>query len=108
MKFNIGEFIVIFGHSGSGKSTLLNMLAGLDYQTDGSMYVDNFDTQYFDDEDWNKYRKETIALISQDYNLIESQSVYENIMWGMNLNNSDNYKLKKKRVTETRRYKNTS
>ncbi|MBQ8293683.1 MAG: ATP-binding cassette domain-containing protein [Bacilli bacterium] len=79
LDFKIGEFVAITGESGSGKTTLLNLISGLDSYEDGEMYYHDKQTSYFDDEDWEKYRKEEIAFIFQHYNLIDSFTVLENV-----------------------------
>ena len=80
LEFNVGEFIAITGESGSGKTTLLNIISGLDSYEDGELYYNNKKTSYFDDSDWENYRKDQIAFIFQNYNLIDSYSVLENVM----------------------------
>ena len=80
LTFNTGEFVAITGESGSGKTTLLNVLSGLDTYEDGEMYYYDKKTSFFDEEDWEKYRKEEIAFIFQNYNLIDSYTVLENVM----------------------------
>lgn len=79
LEFNIGEFVAITGESGSGKTTLLNVISGLDTYEDGEMYYGDKTTSYFDDEDWENYRKNEIAFIFQNYNLIDSFTVLENV-----------------------------
>lgn len=80
LDFKIGEFIAITGESGSGKTTLLNIISGFDAYEDGEMFIDGNSTSYYDEEDWEKYRKDNISFIFQNYNLIESYSVLENVM----------------------------
>ena len=80
LEFNIGEFIAITGESGSGKTTLLNILSGLDSYEEGEMYFYDKKTSFFDAKDWEKYRKEEISFIFQNYNLIDSYTVLENAM----------------------------
>ncbi len=80
LELTVGEFVAITGESGSGKTTLLNIISGLDSYEDGEMYYDDKKTSYFDDEDWEKYRKEEIAFIFQNYNLIDSYTVLENVI----------------------------
>lgn len=85
-QFSIGEFVAITGASGSGKSTLLNVLAGTDNFNDGSMSVCDEETEFFDEKDWQRYRKERIGFVYQDYNLIENYTVYQNVETGYDLN----------------------
>ena len=80
LEFKVGEFIAITGESGSGKTTLLNIISGLDSYEDGELYFNNKKTSYFDGEDWENYRKDQIAFVFQNYNLIDSYSVLENVM----------------------------
>ena len=80
LEFNVGEFIAITGESGSGKTTLLNIISGLDSYEEGELYYNGKKTSYFDDSDWEQYRKEQIAFIFQNYNLIDSYSLLENVM----------------------------
>ncbi len=80
LEFNIGEFVAISGESGSGKTTLLNLISGFDSYEEGELYYNDKPTSYFDEDDWEKYRKEEIAFIFQHYNLIESYSVLENVI----------------------------
>ncbi len=80
LELKIGEFVAITGESGSGKTTLLNVISGLDTYEDGEMYINNKPTSYFDNDDWEKYRKNEVAFIFQNYNLIDSYTVLENVM----------------------------
>lgn len=80
LEFNLGEFVAICGESGSGKTTLLNLISGFDSYEEGELYFNNKPTSYFDESDWEKYRKEEIAFIFQNYNLVESFSVLENVI----------------------------
>lgn len=79
LEFETGEFVAITGESGSGKSTVLNVLSGLDSYEEGEMYVEGQPTSHFDEADWEKYRKEKIAFIFQNYNLIDSYTVLQNV-----------------------------
>lgn len=79
LEFKVGEFIALTGESGSGKSTLLNVITGIDSYEDGELYIDGEETSHFDNEDWEKYRKDSVGFIFQDYNLIESYSVLRNV-----------------------------
>ncbi len=79
LNLDMGEFVVITGESGGGKSTLLNVISGLDTYEEGEMFVAGQDTSAFRTEDYEKYRKKYIGNIFQDYNLINSYTVYQNI-----------------------------
>ena len=79
LKLNLGEFVAITGESGSGKSTLLNVISGLDTYEEGEMYVDNNETSHYTEVDFEKYRKKYISNIFQNFNLINSYTVRQNI-----------------------------
>ncbi len=79
LKFDMGEFIAITGESGSGKSTLLNVISGLDSYEEGEMYINGQETSYYSEKDYEKYRKKYIGNIFQNFNLVNSYTVYQNI-----------------------------
>lgn len=79
LTLDMGEFVAITGESGSGKSTLLNVISGLDTYEEGEMYVAGKDTSAFQIEDYEAYRKKYIGNIFQDFNLVNSYTVYQNI-----------------------------
>ncbi|MFI3252397.1 MAG: ABC transporter ATP-binding protein [bacterium] len=80
------EFVVITGESGSGKSTLLNVISGIDTYEDGELYFNGEETSYYDKTDWENYRRENIAFIFQNYGLIDSYTVLENVLSAMVIN----------------------
>lgn len=79
LNLDIGEFVAITGESGSGKSTLLNVISGLDTYEEGEMFVCGEDTTAYGTQDYEVYRKTYIGNIFQDFNLINSYTVYQNI-----------------------------
>ena len=79
LEFNMNEFVVITGESGSGKSTLLNVISGLDSYEEGEMYINGEETSYYTEKDFFDYRKRYIGNIFQNFNLINSYTVYENV-----------------------------
>lgn len=83
LTLDMGEFVAITGESGSGKSTLLNVISGLDTYEEGEMFVGGQDTSAFKTEDYERYRKTFIGNIFQDFNLVNSYSVYQNIELSM-------------------------
>ncbi len=83
VSFDIGEFVAITGESGSGKSTLLNVISGLDGYEDGEVYHYGEETSHFNIADWEKYRSAYIGFIFQNYNIIDSYTVYQNVMFAL-------------------------
>ena len=79
LDFNIGEFVIITGESGSGKTTLLNVISGLDSYEEGEMYINGIETSHYAEADFEEYRKKYIGNIFQDFNLVNSYTVYQNI-----------------------------
>ena len=75
-----GEFVAIVGTSGSGKSTLLHMLGGLDRPTSGEVYVDGKNIFTLKDEALTIFRRRKIGFVFQQYNLLPTMNVYENIV----------------------------
>ena len=74
-----GELVVLRGVSGSGKSTLLALLGGLDQPTRGRLTVDGHDLQGANPEQLNEYRRTTVGMIFQSFNLLPTLTVMENI-----------------------------
>ena len=112
VEFDIGEFVAITGESGSGKSTLLNVLAGLDTYEEGEMYINGRETSHYIEKNWEEYRKKYIGNIYQNFNLINSYTVYQNIDLILLLNNIPK-KVRKERImkllkrVDMVKYKNT-
>ncbi len=80
--FGAGRVYAVMGSSGSGKTTLLSLMAGLDVPTDGSVLCENVSTA---DIDLEKYRREKVAVIYQDFRLFPLLTVAENVMYPMEL-----------------------
>ena len=73
------EFVAIVGKSGSGKSTLLHMMGGLDNPTEGKVYINDKDIFSLKEEELAIFRRRNIGFIFQNFNLIPSLNVWENI-----------------------------
>ena len=74
-----GEFVAIVGQSGSGKSTMMNVLGCLDIPTRGEYLLDGTDVQELTDKELSRIRNKQIGFIFQQYNLIQSLTVLENV-----------------------------
>lgn len=74
-----GEFVGIMGPSGSGKTTLLNVLASIDKVTSGMIEINNNNLQKMKEQQLSKFRREQLGFIFQDYNLLDTLTVKENI-----------------------------
>lgn len=85
LKVDQGEFVSIVGTSGSGKSTLLHMLGGLDYPTEGSVFVDGKDISTLKEEALAIFRRRKIGFVFQNYNLVPVLNVYENVVFPIQL-----------------------
>ena len=79
LSFDSGEFVCVTGKSGSGKSTLLNVISGMDSYEEGELYIEGEPTSHFLQPDWEEYREKYISFIFQDYNIIDSFTVLENV-----------------------------
>ena len=86
---NQGEFIGVMGASGSGKTTLLNILGSLDKPTTGRFIMNGNDISTFHKNDLAKHRIENIGFIFQDYNLLETMTLKENIILPLSLMGKD-------------------
>lgn len=93
MDIQRGEFTAIVGRSGSGKSTLLHMLGALDRPDSGKVRIGGKNVFELKDEELAVFRRRKIGFIFQNYNLIPSLNVWENIVLPMGLD--------KKKVDQT-------
>ncbi|MBP5372820.1 MAG: ABC transporter ATP-binding protein, partial [Clostridia bacterium] len=79
LSFDKGEFVAVTGKSGSGKSTLLNVISGMDTYEEGEMFIEGEPTSHYQQSDWEEYRHKYISFVFQDYNIIDSFTVLENV-----------------------------
>ncbi len=84
-----GEFVSVVGTSGSGKSTLLHMLGGLDRPDEGDVFVDGKNIFSLGDEALTIFRRRKIGFVFQNYNLVPSLNVYENIVLPIQLDGKE-------------------
>lgn len=96
LSFEKNEIVGIVGESGSGKSTLLNVISGMDSYDDGEIYYNGEETSYFDERDRDEFRKKNVAFINQNYNIIDSYSVLDNVTLPLIINGMDEASAKQK------------
>ncbi|MCI8648019.1 MAG: ABC transporter ATP-binding protein [Firmicutes bacterium] len=96
LKFDVGEFVVITGESGSGKTTLLNVISGLDSYEEGELYIEGKETSHYLASDFEEYRKKYIGNIFQNFNLISSYTVYQNVELILRINGYKKEERKRK------------
>ena len=86
-KVEKGEFVAIMGASGSGKTTLLNVISTIDKVTSGHIYVGGEDITKLKGNQLNKFRREELGFIFQDFNLLDTLTAYENIALALSIQN---------------------
>ncbi|MDQ0155777.1 ABC transporter ATP-binding protein [Robertmurraya andreesenii] len=91
-----GEFVGIMGPSGAGKSTLLNVLSTIDAPTSGKITIDGQNILTLKEEDLADFRRDQLGFIFQDYNLIDTLTVKENIILPLSLANVPPYEIEKR------------
>lgn len=74
-----GEYIAIMGESGSGKTTLLNIIAALDKPTGGSVVLDDMNLSKIKDSQVSSFRRDHLGFVFQDFNLLDTFSLQDNI-----------------------------
>lgn len=88
-----GEFTGIMGASGSGKSTLLNVLSTIDTVTSGHVYFDGTDISTLNEDQVAEFRKKNIGFVFQDFNLLDTLTIEENITLAMSLQEHSKKKI---------------
>lgn len=99
LSFRNSEFVAILGPSGCGKTTMLNIIGGLDRYTSGDVLINGKSTTIFKNNDWDAYRNNYVGFIFQNYNLINHQTILENVELAMTLSGIT-AKERKARATE--------
>lgn len=89
ISFNIdkGEFVGIMGPSGSGKTTLLNCISTIDTVTTGYIIINDKDITKLKAKDIEKFRRDELGFIFQDFNLLDTLTAYENIALALTIQN---------------------
>lgn len=82
-----GEFVAIMGASGSGKTTLLNCISTIDKVSSGNIYIAGKDITKLKGNELNKFRREELGFIFQDFNLLDTLTAYENIALALSIQN---------------------
>ncbi len=102
-----GEFIGIMGASGSGKTTLLNILSTIDTMSQGQVLYEGVDISRMGEEELSDFRQKNLGFVFQDYNLLDTLTLEENIMLPMILNgeesNEGTNSVRRKTKTNKRR-----
>lgn len=81
-----GEFVGVMGPSGSGKTTLLNIIATIDDVSSGHIYIDDKDLTEVNQKDIAKFRRENLGFVFQNFNLLDTLSIQENIALALTIN----------------------
>ena len=100
-----GEFIGIMGASGSGKTTILNILSTIDTMSEGQILYDGIDISGMNEEELSDFRQKNLGFVFQDYNLLDTLTVEENIMLSMILNHEKRTEIERriKEIADTLR-----
>ncbi len=93
LKFEQRGLVVLTGKSGSGKSTLLNLIGGLDYYDSGEMIIKGIKTHQFSHQSLDAYRNTYVGFVFQEFYLINSLSVYDNLSISLELQNYSKDKI---------------
>ena len=91
-----GEYVAIMGPSGSGKTTLLNLLSTIDRVTAGHIYYGDTDITELGEEQLSEFRKKQLGFIFQEYNLLDTLTLEENIMLVMTLHRRGKKEIQKR------------
>lgn len=91
-----GEFVGVMGASGSGKTTLLNCISTIDKVTSGHIYLEGKDITEIKEKSLSKFRRERLGFIFQDFNLLDTLTVYENIALALTVQRVNNKELDKR------------
>lgn len=93
-----GEYVAIMGESGSGKTTLLNILAALDKPTSGSVLLDGKDITQIPEDQMAEFRRDNLGFVFQDFNLLDTFSLEDNIYLPLVLANKSYQEMHKQLI----------
>ncbi|MEW9094895.1 MAG: ABC transporter ATP-binding protein [Clostridiaceae bacterium] len=104
ISFNVceGEFIGVMGASGSGKTTLLNVISTIDTVSAGHIFLEGKDITEIDHKNIAKFRRENLGFIFQDFNLLDTLTIHENIALALTINKCDANKIDDKVIKISR------
>lgn len=91
-----GEFVGVMGASGSGKTTLLNMLSTIDRVTAGHIFYGNTDITELSEDGLSEFRKGNLGFVFQDYNLLDTLTIEENIVLAMTIQKKGKAEIKER------------
>lgn len=91
-----GEFVGVMGASGSGKTTLLNMLSTIDRVTAGHIFYGDTDITELSEDGLSEFRKRNLGFVFQDYNLLDTLTIEENIVLAMTIHRKGKKEIKEK------------
>lgn len=91
-----GEYVAVMGESGSGKTTLLNILAALDRPTSGKVYLKEMDLGQIREKEMAEFRRKNLGFVFQDFNLLDTFSVKDNIFLPLVLSGEKYPEMEKK------------
>ena len=84
-----GEFVGVMGPSGTGKTTLLNVIATIDEVSSGHIYLNGKDLTEINKKEIGRFRRENLGFIFQDFNLIDTLTIHENIALALTINKTN-------------------
>ena len=90
---NNNEFLAIMGASGSGKTTLLNTISTIDSVTSGNIIINGIDITNLNEEELSDFRKDNLGFVFQDFNLLDTLTIKENIALSLIINKKDKNKI---------------
>ena len=91
-----GEFVCIMGPSGAGKSTFINNLSTIDIPTKGKVFINGKEVRVMSEGEIGKFRYENLGFIFQEFNLLDSLTIFENIAVPLTLANVDKKEITKR------------
>ena len=91
-----GEYVAIMGESGSGKTTLINIMAALDRPTEGDVYLDGKPLSAIKDKNISEFRRDNLGFVFQDFNLLDTFNLKDNILLPLVLKGVPYRKMEKK------------